>query len=193
VNAGAEHVAERAEVSANEAAAHASLRSLRSQHVAQTVLGALRASNRDGFRLVHYSIQDNHLHLIVEAESKKSLSSGVRGLMVRVARRVNRLLFRRGRLWGDRWHGHALTGPRQVRNALVYVLQNHRKHARSPAVPLLDPLSSSHWFDGFCEPIPADFRGVGPPSTQPARSWLLTLGWRRRGLIRFSEAPKPEK
>lgn len=147
----------------------ASLRSLRSQHVAQTVLGAFRASNRDDFRIAHYSVQANHVHLIVEAENAKALSSGVRGLMVRVARRVNRLLFRRGHFWGDRWHGHALTGPRQVRNALVYVLQNHRKHARSPTVPLLDPLSSAQWFEGFAAALPRDFRSIGPPCTLPAR------------------------
>jgi putative transposase len=97
--------------------------------VVRTVLVALRDSQRAGFRIVHYSVQHNHVHLIVEAGSTRELASGVRGLAVRIARRVNRLLFRGGRFWADRWHGRALTSPRQVRNALVYVLQNHRKHA----------------------------------------------------------------
>src|SRR6187402_2877001 len=105
-------------------------RSLRSQYVAPTVLRALRASNRDAFRIAHYSLQENHLHLLVEAESKAELLSGMRGLMVRIARRVNRLLFRRGTFWADRWHGRALTSPREVRNALVYVINNRAKHSR---------------------------------------------------------------
>jgi hypothetical protein len=66
----------------------------------------------------------------------------------RITRRVNRLLRRRGRFWADRWHGRDLEGPRQVRNALVDVLQNHKKHSRSAS---LDPLSSAGSFDGFCE------------------------------------------
>src|SRR6187402_743403 len=103
-------------------------RSLRSQHVAPTVLRALRASNRESFRIAHYSVQENHLHLLVEARSKAELLSGMRGLMVRIARRVNRLLFRRGTFWADRWHGRALTSPREVRNALVYVINNRAKH-----------------------------------------------------------------
>src|SRR5450432_3046227 len=115
----------------------ARVRSLRREQVVRTVLSSMRDSNREQFRIAHYSIQDNHLHLIVEAESKVSLSSGVRGLMVRIARRVNRLLFRRGTFWADRWHGRALTWPRQVRNALVYVIQNRRKHAARTL--LLDP------------------------------------------------------
>ncbi|MEO8902532.1 MAG: transposase [Polyangiaceae bacterium] len=133
-------------------------RSLRSQHVTHTVLRALRDSNGAHFRVVHYSVQENHLHLLVEAEGKRALSSGIRGLMIRIARRVNQLIFRRGRFWADRWHGTALTAPRQVRNALVYVLKNRCKHAVSKdksvhassprSTPAqhgaLDPLSSSN-------------------------------------------------
>jgi REP element-mobilizing transposase RayT len=163
-------------------------RSLRSWFVAKTVLRALRDSQSDCFRIVHYSVQENHVHLIVEAKDKARLSSGVRGLMVRVARRVNRLLFRRGRFWADRWHGRALTSPRQVRNALVCVLQNHKKHG--PAFTGLDALSSAEWFRGFAESPPSSFRSIGPPCIAPARSWLLNRGWQRHGLIHLGEVPK---
>ncbi len=164
----------------------AGVRSLRSQQVARMVLGGLRDSNRDWFRIVHYSVQENHVHLIIEAEDHESLLSGVRGLMVRLARRVNRLLRRRGRFWADRWHGRDLEGPRQVRNALVYVLQNHRKHAGGAA---LDPLTSAASFDGFASALPATFRSVGPPCVASAETWLLKRGWRMRGPIRLTEAP----
>jgi putative transposase len=177
----------------------AKLRSLRSQQVVRTVLGALRDSNGERFRIAHYSVQENHVHLIVEADTKASLSSGMRGLMVRVARRVNRLLFRRGRFWADRWHDHALTSPREVRNALVYILQNRQKHAftrreaRADAAregtPCLDALSSAQWFNGFVEPIPIAFRSIGPRCVVEARTWLLRIGWQRRGRIHSWEAP----
>lgn len=124
---------------------HVTLRSrsfkLREQAVIRTVLGALRASNRDWFRVAQYSVQANHIHLIVEAEDARSLSSSMRGLVVRIARRVNRLLGGFGRFWADRWHGVALTTPSQVRNVLVYVLQNWRKHAHNNAIRALDPCS----------------------------------------------------
>ena len=164
----------------------AGLRILRTQRVARTLLGGLRDSNRDWFRVVHFSVQENHVHLIVEADDTKSLASGVRGLMVRIARRVNRLLRRQGRFWADRWHGRDLGGPRQVRNVLVYVLQNHKKHADTAG---LDPLSSAASFDGFASAIPGGFCSVGPPCVAAAKTWLLKIGWRRGGLIRLSEAP----
>jgi putative transposase len=182
----------------------AKLRSLRSQQVARTVLGALRDSNAESFRIAHYSVQENHVHLIVEADTKASLFSGMRGLMVRVARRVNRLLFRKGRFWADRWHDHALTSPREVRNALVYVLQNRNKHASTrrdaragtargtafERTPSLDPLSSAQWFDGFVEPIPMAFRSAGARCVVEARTWLLRIGWQRGGRIQSWEAPR---
>jgi REP element-mobilizing transposase RayT len=167
----------------------ANTRSLRTQHVARTVMGAIRDSSRAQFRIAHYSVQDNHVHLIVEAESKRALSGGVRGLEIRIAQRVNRLLFRRGRFWGDRWHGRVLSSPRQVRNALVYVLQNHRKHSAGGARAGLDHLSSARYFDRFSRAVPSAFRSVGPPGVAP-RTWLLAVGWKQRGLIDWlAEAP----
>ncbi|HET7538325.1 MAG TPA: hypothetical protein VFK05_00590 [Polyangiaceae bacterium] len=154
--------------------------------MARTLLAGFRDSNRDWFRVVHYSIQDTHVHLIVESEDLHALSSGVRGLMVRIARRVNSVLRRRGRFWAERFHSRELESPRQVRNALVYVLQNHRKHSQSAT---LDPLSSAGSFDGFASALPATFRSIGPTCTAAATTWLLKSGWRQRGLVRLTEAP----
>jgi len=176
----------------------AASRSLRHGFVSKTLLRGLRDSNSAHFRVVHYSVQDNHVHLLVEAASTAALSSAMRGLMVRVARRVNRLLFRRGRFWADRWHGRALSRPRQVRNALVYVLQNRLKHrahhsdarGAASAYSWLDALSSAEWFHGFASSLPLGFRSIGPPCVAPAETWLLRVGWLRRGRIRIGETPK---
>lgn len=164
-------------------------RSLRTQHIARTVLRSIKDSQRARFRVVHYSIQENHLHLIVEAENNAALSSAMRGLVVRIARRVNQLLFRSGRFWADRWHGRALKSPREVRNALVYVLKNRSKHAQSYGAAL-DPLSSAEWFDGFAEPLPRGFRSATPCAHAPPHSWLLIVGWRRHGSIGLKERPR---
>jgi len=77
---------------------------------------------------VHYSVQGNHVHLLVEAKSEKSLSRGMCGLGVRVARGLNRVMRRRGKVLGDRYHGHILRTPTEVRRARDYLLQNARRH-----------------------------------------------------------------
>src|SRR5690349_6253966 len=99
------------------------------------------------FQVVHHSIQSNHLHLIVEAEDRKALTSGMRSLLIRIARALNRLWKRAGSVFADRFHEHELHKPREVRNALVYVLQNLRKHKIWLAGP--DPFSSGPEFSGW--------------------------------------------
>src|ERR1051325_9668788 len=86
------------------------------------------AARGTGFRVIHSSIQANHLHMIVEAGGKNTLMKGLRGLGTWTGRRVNETLGRRGRVLADRYHARALTSPRAVRNAIVYVLQNHKHH-----------------------------------------------------------------
>jgi REP element-mobilizing transposase RayT len=175
---------------------------LRSQYVFPTVRLAFArvARGGGGFRVLHFSVQHNHVHLIVEADDTQALSRGMQGLAVRVARYVNDLLLRRGAFWADRWHGRALRTPREVRNALVYVLCNFQKHgARGRAVGI-DPFSSGEWFDGWQEWRPGS--GRAPPLAVArgfasdesvvvaARTWLAGVGWRRRGLVRLDEAPQ---
>ena len=161
--------------------------SLRAPGVFRVVRGSIARSSRDEFRIVHYSVQGDHVHLLVEAVDALALSAGARGLAIRTARLLNRALGRSGAVWGDRYHARALTSPRQVRHALVYVLMNVRKH-QPGRWRGLDPCSSAVWFDGFSD-------WVGPPSPDPApvrraRTWLARRGWRRYGLVSCREGPR---
>src|SRR5689334_19876724 len=126
------------------------LPSLRRAGELSVLMRAIRAAqDRWGLRVVHYSIQTNHLHLLVESHGRASLALGIQGLLVRIARALNRLWQRAGKLFADRYHAHALRSPREVRNALVYVLQNVRKHG--VAMNGVDSYSSGVWFDGWQE------------------------------------------
>jgi hypothetical protein len=149
---------------------------------------------RGGFRLVHFAILNDHLHLLVEAESIVAMQAGVQGLLIRVARALNRHWRRRGPVFADRFHDRPLRSPREVRNALVYVLGNARKHAAAgrmlQAAQGPDEHSSARWFDGYLDaavpPLPIDALA---PVVAP-RTWLLTRGWRRHGLIGVGETPR---
>jgi REP element-mobilizing transposase RayT len=161
-----------------------------------------RAQERFGFRLVHFSVQSNHLHLIAEAQDRRALSSGLQGLCVRVARAVNGFLQRRGRLFADRYHARALTTPRALHFALRYVLLNVRKHAPpgSLALGFVDSRSSAAWFDGFSRPqqlafgaeqVRAEWRArseLEAPVLR-AKTWLLRHGIRRYGGFDVDDAP----
>src|SRR5690606_18543124 len=90
---------------------------LRSRDACRAVVAALSASARPYFRVVHFSVRRDHLHLIAEASDATALSRGMRGLAIRCALGVNRALGRCGALWSDRYHALALSTPRMVRNA----------------------------------------------------------------------------
>jgi REP element-mobilizing transposase RayT len=160
----------------------AALPSLRGQ-LEQTVLfGAFRAGcERFGFRLVHFAVLGNHMHYVVEAGGRRSLTAGLRGLHVRVARRLNRLWDRRGNVFPDRFHERILRSPREVRAVLAYVLHNARKHGVRQRDGEPDRCSSGRWFEGWRERRPDPWPGIR--AVARARTWLLSVGWRRFGLL----------
>ena len=156
-----------------------------------------RGAARTGFRVVHYSVQDNHAHFVVEADDREKLANGMKSLGARFARCVNRVFGRSGRVLATRFHHVVKRTPTEVRNALAYVLLNARKHfgerhGRKPPVRL-DAASSGLWFDGW--------KGTSPPLSRHyadvdracevavPRTWLLETGWRQIGLIDPAEVP----
>ena len=150
---------------------------------------------RSGFWLVHSSIQSNHIHLIVEAESRADLSNGVRAFSISVAKSLNAKLGRRGPVFADRYHAKAIAKPTQMRNALQYVLTNwlHHRPAHHEIMEEVDPYSSGAEFLGWKE-----LRGTRQfvrddgcervPLATP-RLWLTREGWRRGGEISVSSVP----
>jgi REP element-mobilizing transposase RayT len=173
--------------------------SLRSLALVREFERSLRtACERGRFRVAHYAIQGDHLHLIVEAASAFDLACGMKSIGSRLARAVNRVFRRRGPVLADRYHRHVLRTPREVRRALAYVLLNARRHwakrrgSRAlPGAVRLDPASSARWFDGWRRSAGArrQTRLLDPPAVGRPRSWLLRVGWRRWGLLDPSEVP----
>jgi len=156
---------------------------LRRGRVIARIKQAIAAAHKSDFRILHFSVQGNHVHLMVEASDKGALSEGMRGFAIRMSHAVNRCLGRRGRLIAERYHAKELKTPREVRNALVYIHANDRHHGDAE---LIDACSSAPWFDGFRAP----FQPRPDPPTAAARTWLASVGWRRRGLIDLGESPK---
>jgi len=168
------------------------LPSLRTKRFLREIEASLRVGcDRPGFRVVHYSVQTNHAHFVVEASGAHALSCGLRSLSARFARAVNRVFGHVGPVLADRAHVRVLRTPREARHALAYVLLNARKHAaqlgrwigRSLAP---DPASSGRWFDGWKEPCEGS---RDAPAVARPRTWMLSVGWRRWRLISLDEIP----
>jgi REP element-mobilizing transposase RayT len=109
--------------------------SLRTERAHRILRETIRATQRDTFRIIHYTVQDDHLHLIVEAENADSLSNAMRSFTIRAAVRINYELFgrRQGRVWTERYRMRELSTPSEARGALRFVLANDMKHGNGKA------------------------------------------------------------
>ncbi|MGN6105606.1 MAG: transposase [Kofleriaceae bacterium] len=156
-------------------------------------------ARRPDFRIVHLSIQGNHVHLIAEAEHKLALARGMQGFEISAAKHINAMTGRRGAVFPDHYHARPLTSPRAVRHCLAYVLNNWRRHRedRAPHTRTwqIDPFSSAISFPSWRE---LDGGRFARPSTyQPLRvspppTWLLSTGWsRHHPAISIHETPGP--
>ena len=162
-------------------------------------------AKRQDFRIVHMSIQRDHIHLIVEADSKAALSKGVQGFSISAARQINKAITlrggdrRTGKVIGDRFHARPLTSPRAVRNTIAYVLNNHRHHGEDRAsfarTWRVDPFSSGPLFFDWKELESSPVLWPLRPTYHPLivfrpRTWLLAKGWRQfHPLISLFEVP----
>ncbi len=161
----------------SEAPVHVTLRvrahvwNLRTRRCHAVIAAALRGVlARPDFRVVHFSIQGNHVHLILETFDALALARGMRALSGRIAIGLNRLMGRRGRVFTDRYHAHVLRSPAEARRAVAYVLGNFASHAarRGRAI-------RSGWGDPYASAAPRGPDGLPPPVSAPA-SWLLAAG-----------------
>jgi putative transposase len=148
----------------------------------------------DDFRIIHVSIQRTHLHLLVEANSGRASTHGMCSFLISAARHINRAVRARGGRVFERYHARSLKTPREVRNCLAYVLNNWRHHAEHRRTSwLVDKYSSAIAFDGWKD-LGRGERFATSPRYAPLivwrpRTWLVTTGWLRHGLVGVREIP----
>ena len=128
-------------------------------------------------------MQGNHLHLIVEVTDAASLSRGMQGLAIRMAKGLNRVMQRSGPVFRERYHAHVLRSPTEVARAVAYVLGNYFHHAanwgEAIAREIMDPYSSATEHE-------KGWTGMDPPLVVEPRTWLLRVGWERGGATRLA-------
>ena len=177
----------------------AAVGSMRKRHMYRAVQQAtLHAFAAKQVRIVHFSIQHDHLHAIVEADDRDRLARGLQGFQICAARRINTKIQRTGTVFTDRYHARLLTNPRQVRNTIAYVLNNWRRHREDRRGVFrgfrIDPFASSIMFSGWANYEFSTAALRAPPTYEPLwvylpTCWLLRVGWQRHGLLDVTEVP----
>ena len=179
--------------------------SLRRRDIYKAVRWAtITAAKHEGFRIVHLSLQRTHVHLLVEADNKVVLARGMQAFQISAAKLINAAISkdkevrRRGSVFPDRYHQEIIKTPRQARHALAYVLNNWRKHREDrgerAGAWLVDPFSTGVLFSGWKELEGHDVMWKWRDTYDPMivwlpKTWLLSEGWRKYGLIGAREVP----
>jgi len=182
--------------------------SLRRREMYKAIRNASIAAARSGrFRIVHASLQRDHLHMLVEAEHKSALARGMQGFQISAAKHINAALGdgaqpRRGKVFSDRYHLEVITSPRQARHAISYVLGNWRHHGEDrgelSSSWLVDPFSSAilfpDWIERQDEPWLWPMRETYDPLVvfRP-NTWLLAEGWKKAGTISYRAVPGTQR
>ena len=139
------------------------LRNLRFPEMMRVLERCFRAGKeRFGFKLATYTVLSNHVHLIVTAPNDKALRAGLQGLGIRMARAINRVLGRRGKVFGDRFFSRPLVDHRSVKWAVRYALLNARKHQVPLPKGAWDPYSSAR----FNKRVTDEPRGSWPVASE---------------------------
>lgn len=119
--------------------------SIRNKPCLRLLRRAILNARKQGLRILHYSLQHNHIHLIIEADNNLVLSSGMRALTITFAKGL-----KMGRVQLERYHLHVLKGLQETRNAIKYVLFNRQKHEKRKSSVIDDYSSILQIKEGIC-------------------------------------------
>jgi putative transposase len=112
----------------------AGIPSIRSKLAFRCFREAILKAKKKGLHVTHFAILSNHVHLIIEpprgphSRNVKNLARVFQSLCISFAKRLNRILGRKGSVFRDRYHLHVLRSPGEVLNAIRYVLFNESRH-----------------------------------------------------------------
>lgn len=93
---------------------------------------------RKYFHILHYSLQWNHIHLIIEATDNEALFRGMRSFTNTFVKCMGK-----GSIQKERYHLHVLRSVKETKNAFRYVIFNEAHHSRKKVVTA-DAYSSLH-------------------------------------------------
>ena len=135
------------------------------------------AMERAGFAITHYSIQRDHIHVVVEVADKRALARGMQALAIRIAKQLNARWNRKGqgRVFAERYFALALTSYRQMWRTVRYVLNNGRKHGSWTKKDEPDPFSSGPWFVRWSS-APRRPSRRAPVARSRYYDWLACIG-----------------
>lgn len=102
---------------------------------------AIYRSRLQGVRVVHFSLEHDHVHLYVECGNNFVLGKAMKAFGVTFVRGINKFKRSKGQLYKYRYHLRILKSAREVKNVINYILKNGIKHGRT--LKVINPYNSA--------------------------------------------------
>jgi putative transposase len=155
---------------------------LRDEGFVKRFARAIEKARKKGLDVNHFTIESTHIHFMGETADNKTLTRGILSLQACIVWALRQLFNYFGAVFQGRFHLHELTSPREVRNALLYVIFNHAKHCKAEF--FADVFSSAFAFAELHHFVrrpgrPPRWQGEISRVLAPAKSWLQAVGWKR--------------
>jgi REP element-mobilizing transposase RayT len=106
---------------------------LRSKVLYKQIRQSMKRARILGIRIIHFSVQRDHVHLLIEADNKQQLGESMRVLSISLTKRLSHVLKRKVKALKSRYHLHVLKSLQEIKNAKNYILSNGQKHGTSDA------------------------------------------------------------
>ncbi len=101
----------------------------------KSVLAILKRSilnaRRQGLRVIHYSLEYDHVHLLIEADNNHILGKGMQAFGVTFSKAINRLKKLTGEVYKHRYHFRRISSSKELKNVMNYIFTNGVKHKTS--------------------------------------------------------------
>lgn len=92
---------------------------------------AIQLARKQGLKIIHFALEFNHVHLLVEAGNHQILHRGMQALGISLAKGINKMKQKKGAVYKHRYHFRQITCARELKNVIHYILSNCKKHRSS--------------------------------------------------------------
>jgi REP element-mobilizing transposase RayT len=107
---------------------------LKNKSILKALQHSIKKARSLGLKVIHYTLEYDHVHLLIEASDKISLGKGMQSLGISFSKGINKIKKQTGKVFKTRYHFRKLNSPREIKNALNYILGNGIKHRETLSV-----------------------------------------------------------
>jgi REP element-mobilizing transposase RayT len=136
---------------------------IKNKQILKALHHSIKRARMKRLKIVHYTLEYNHIHLLVEAEIKQLVHQGMQAFGISLAKKINTIKRLKGTVYKHRYHLRKINSPRDLKNVLHYIFNNGIHHKRTSNV--LDSYNSlpalknlNHLYGPWAKKIEADIK-----------------------------------